>query len=64
MELKTKEEVCRELHISARGLEKMVAEGRFPVPVRIGKRALWMAGVVEGWLARQFAAQESWGRPA
>ena len=45
MKFLRKEDVCRELGISPRGLEKMVAEGRFPVPVRIGKRAVWSSAV-------------------
>ena len=62
MELKTKNDVCRELGVSARGLEKMVSEGRFPVPVRIGKRAVWSSVALERWLVEAFAAQERWGR--
>ncbi|MBW6494280.1 MAG: DNA-binding protein [Burkholderiaceae bacterium] len=64
MELKTRDEVCRELGISARGLEKMVAEGCFPLPVRIGKRAVWSSVALERRLVEAFAAQERWGRRA
>ncbi len=62
MKFLRKEDVCRELGISPRGLEKMVAEGRLPVPVRIGKRAVWSSLAVERWLFEAFAAQERCGR--
>ena len=36
----------------------MVSEGRFPRPVRLGKRAVgWRSGDVAAWLAARGAAQ-------
>jgi predicted DNA-binding transcriptional regulator AlpA len=60
MNLLTKEEVCKSLHISPRCLENWVAEGRFPAPQRIGRCNYWAEGAMERWFELTFAAQNNW----
>lgn len=45
----SKEDICRLLSISPRGLGDMVSEKRFPRPLRIGKRCVWTAEAVTKW---------------
>lgn len=45
----SKEDICRLLAISPRGLGDMVSEKRFPRPLRIGKRCMWTEEAVTKW---------------
>jgi len=60
-ELINKDDLCRRLSISQRGLENLIKRGVFPPPVRIGKFVYWSESAVKKWQIRTFAAQESWG---
>ena len=55
-----KEQVCKVLGISARTLENLVHDGAFPPAVRLGKWCYWSQKVIDVWVQRQFAVQESW----
>lgn len=57
-----KAELCAALKISERNVEKMVKNGTFPPPVRIGKRVYWSEVAVQKWREALFAAQEAWAR--
>jgi prophage regulatory protein len=46
-------DVAKTLQISERNLRTIVAEGRFPPPVRIGRLARWPRETVERWFADQ-----------
>lgn len=56
----TKTELCRRLTLSARTVEIMVREGRFPPPVRIGKLVYWSEKAIVEWQRSLFMAQENW----
>lgn len=58
--LLTKEEVCLMLRVSPRNLGYMVAQGRFPQSVRIGKRCFWAEPAVHRWQSLQCEAQMNW----
>lgn len=58
--LLTKAELCRRLSLSARTVENMVREERFPPPVRIGKYVYWSERAVVEWQKALFMAQEQW----
>lgn len=60
LNLLSKEKVCELLSISPRGLFDMVAQNRFPAPVRIGKRAFWSTDCVQRWRETLCAAQDKW----
>jgi len=55
-----KEDVCSQLTISSRTLEGMVLNGTFPAGVQLGRQKFWSELVVQAWLRRRFAAQETW----
>lgn len=58
--LLTKEDVCLMLRVSPRNLGYMVAQSRFPQPVRIGKRCYWAAAAINRWQAMQCEVQMNW----
>lgn len=58
--LLTKLEVCAELRVSVRSLDKMLARREFPLPVRLGKKDFWSTEPVRHWLDRRFAVQDVW----
>lgn len=45
------------LGVSVRHLDDMVAHGRFPAGVRMGRGLYWAAQVVDTWRQRTFAHQ-------
>jgi excisionase family DNA binding protein len=57
MDLMTKQAVVEDLNVSERTLEKWVRDGKFPTPVRMGKRAYWDREAVERWKRMAFAYQ-------
>lgn len=57
MQILTKQEVVAQLHISERTLETWVRDGKFPKPLRVGKRVLWTKEAVERWKKLSFAFQ-------
>jgi prophage regulatory protein len=57
MQTLDKPAVCEQLAISERTLEGWVREGRFPPPVRVGKRCYWAAEAVQTWYEALFATQ-------
>lgn len=60
LNLLSKEKVCELLTVSPRGLGDMVAQNRFPAPVRIGKRVFWSCSSVAAWRETLCEAQEKW----
>lgn len=60
LNLLTKEKVCSLLSISPRGLGDLVAQNRFPAPVRVGKRAFWSTSSVQRWRETLCEVQEQW----
>lgn len=53
-DLLTAKAVCARISFCLAYLYRMVNEGRFPKPVKIGKRAVrWRAADVDAWLAAQ-----------
>lgn len=60
VELLGKEAVISMLGICERSLEKLVKEGRFPPPLRLGKTVRWLKSVVLAWLEAQTKAQRDW----
>ncbi|PZR48483.1 helix-turn-helix transcriptional regulator [Paraburkholderia fungorum] len=57
MQTLDKAAVCERLNISERTLEGWVRDGRFPAPVRLGKRCYWADEAVQKWHAALFASQ-------
>lgn len=46
-------EVLARIGLSTSSLYEMMAQGRFPRPMRIGRRAVgWKASVVDAWIDR------------
>lgn len=68
--LLSKSDVMKLLGVSDRTIEKMVAAGDFPPPIRLGKCARWAEAAVVAWLNEKVAKQLRWqprrrvGRPA
>ena len=58
--LLSKDDLCASLGISRRTIEKMVRDGTFPPPVRLGKCVYWSEVAVHSWRRRLFAGQEAW----
>jgi predicted DNA-binding transcriptional regulator AlpA len=58
--LHKKLDVCSRLGFSARTLEGMVNDKKFPPGCRIGKHLYWTETVIQKWLDRQFGVQEAW----
>ena len=46
-------DVAGVLNVSTRGLRKLVADGRFPQPIRVGRLLRWPEATVQEWIARQ-----------
>lgn len=46
-----KADVCGWFHISAPTLTRWIRDGRFPSPLRLGKKQLWPARQVAGFIA-------------
>jgi prophage regulatory protein len=65
-----KAEVAQCLSLSERAIEKLVKDGKFPPPLRLGKHAVWSKPVVCRWLESSLQPQQDWeprrkrGRPA
>jgi prophage regulatory protein len=57
MEIMSKQQVEEEFSISERTLELWVKDGKFPPPVRLGKRAYWTREAIERWKNMTFAFQ-------
>ncbi|WP_143902368.1 helix-turn-helix domain-containing protein [Tepidimonas thermarum] len=53
-------QLSQHLQVSERTLEKLVAAGKFPPPLRIGKRVVWASDVVEKWLGCALTKQREW----
>ena len=50
-------EVEAKIGLSRSTIYQAMADGEFPKPIRIGKRAVgWPLSVIEGWLASRVAA--------
>lgn len=58
--LLTKSIVSKLLHCSERTLERLVQNGGFPPPVRLGKEVRWFESAVQHWLQTQREAQLAW----
>jgi len=56
-EILNKQQVLAMLGISERLLENWVRDNKFPRPVRLGKRCVWLKAAVEQWQALTFAHQ-------
>ena len=59
----SKADVAARLHLSERSLEKLVRAGKFPPPLRLGKKVHWVESVVTRWLAQAVQAQLAWEPP-
>lgn len=53
---------CRQLKISERCLETMIAAGRFPPGVRLGREKFWSQATVDEFLQREFNIQAAFWR--
>lgn len=60
IDLLKKDDVCKLLNLSPRGLEGMVKDSKFPPPVRVGKFNYWSTKSIDQWRRRRFGAQENW----
>jgi predicted DNA-binding transcriptional regulator AlpA len=58
--LLSKDAVLGLLGVSDRTLEKLVRQGQFPPPLRLGKTVRWAEPVVHRWMTMQLEAQLSW----
>lgn len=46
-----------QINLSKSSIYKMVADGTFPAPVKLGKRAVgWLAAEIENWVTTRIAA--------
>lgn len=46
-----------QINLSKSSIYKMVADGTFPAPVRLGKRAVgWLAAEIENWITKRITA--------
>ena len=56
-------QVIQRTGISRSAIYKMVADGAFPVPVRIGARTVaWVESDIESWSESRIAASKNAGR--
>ena len=46
-----KRDVARMTTLSVRTIDRLVSTGRFPPPLRLGRKSLWHRGKLEVWLA-------------
>jgi predicted DNA-binding transcriptional regulator AlpA len=53
-----RQEVCELVRIGVQTLAKLVREGRFPRPVKLGRRQLWPACVIEQFMLQQLSQQQ------
>lgn len=58
--LMTKEQVAKNMGLSARTLEGLVAKGEFPPGVRVGRFLYWTESAITAWHQRRFAMQLAW----
>jgi predicted DNA-binding transcriptional regulator AlpA len=63
VQLISKSSVAQRLGVSERTIEKLVKACKFPPPLRLGKNAVWAQDVVERWLERALAPQQTWAAP-
>ena len=63
VQLISKSSVALRLGVSERTIEKLVKAYKFPPPLRLGKNAVWAHDVVERWLERAVAPQQTWEAP-
>lgn len=56
----TKERVAKQMGLSVRTLEGLVANGEFPKGVRVGRFLYWTEAAITAWHQRVFAVQLSW----
>ena len=50
--LMTSRDVSKLLRCSARHVRRMVSQGRFPKPVKIGRLSRWLPKAIDAWLTR------------
>lgn len=49
-------DVCANVGLRKAGVYKAIREGRFPPPIKLGKRAVaWPESVVQGWIQARIA---------
>lgn len=48
-DLRSRTQLCRST------IYRQVRDGKFPAPIRVGRRTLWPAGAVEAWIDAQVA---------
>lgn len=51
--LLTLEDITKKIHRSRSWIHEQSALGRFPPPIKLGRRSVWRSGDIEGWLDRQ-----------
>jgi len=53
---------CQQLKVSARCLEEMVAKGRFPPGIRLGREKYWTQASIDEFLRLEFHLQAAYWR--
>lgn len=57
-------DVCSAVGMRKGGVYKAIREGRFPAPIKLGKRAVaWPESAVQGWIGARIADAAK-GKPA
>lgn len=57
-------EVCETVGLKKGGLYKAIREGRFPSPIKLGKRAVaWPESAIQGWIQERIAEAKKARKP-
>lgn len=51
-EIYTSKEVADLLKCSTRHIRRLVQQGRFPKPLKLGRLTRWQRGAIDGWINR------------
>lgn len=57
-ELETVRTVAKRLSVSERQIWKLLAAGKFPKPIRLGRSVRWPTAQIDDWIARQSDAAQ------
>jgi len=60
-ELETARTVAKRLCISERQLWKLLAAGKLPEPIRLGRSVRWPSAQIDAWIAEQSDAAQREG---
>ncbi len=53
-------ETAKMLSVSIRLVQALNASGRIPLPVKLGRRTLWVADELRAWIAAGTPPREKW----